>query len=139
MRIGMVLGDSSGGLSGMIDQIVQAETDGFDNFSLGQVFGVDALSYRLQNAGAKAVITNAAGLVRLNEARAEVPSITLVISIDGVGDNALGFQLDDPVDQEHRITMRQNPPDFMHVQYCHGISLFYVVLCGLCNVREIIG
>jgi len=44
MRIGMVLGDSSGGLIGMIDQIVQAEADGFDNFSIGQVFGVDALT-----------------------------------------------------------------------------------------------
>jgi acetyl-CoA synthetase len=44
---------------------------------LAILFGVDALSYRLQNAGAKAVITNAAGLVKLNEARAEVPGIEL--------------------------------------------------------------
>jgi acetyl-CoA synthetase len=58
---------------------------------LAILFGIDALSYRLQNAGVKAVITNAAGLVKLNEARAEVPGIELVISIDGAGDNALGF------------------------------------------------
>jgi acetyl-CoA synthetase len=58
---------------------------------LAILFGVDALSYRLQNAGAKAVITNAAGLAKLNEMRAEVPGIEFVISIDGSGDNALGF------------------------------------------------
>jgi acetyl-CoA synthetase len=58
---------------------------------LAILFGVDALSYRLQNAGAKAVITNAAGLAKLNEMRAEVPGIAFVISIDGPGDNALGF------------------------------------------------
>jgi acetyl-CoA synthetase len=58
---------------------------------LAILFGVDALSYRLQNAGAKAVITNAAGLAKLNEARAAVPSVELVISIDGAGDDALGF------------------------------------------------
>jgi acetyl-CoA synthetase len=58
---------------------------------LAILFGIDALSYRLQNAGVKAVITNAAGLVKLNEARAQVPGIELVISIDGAGDNALGF------------------------------------------------
>ena len=46
MRIGMVLGDSSGGLIGMIDQIVQAEADGFDNFSIGQVFGGKVIEMR---------------------------------------------------------------------------------------------
>jgi acetyl-CoA synthetase len=59
---------------------------------LAILFGVDALSYRLQNAGAKAVVTNAAGLVKLNEMRAELPGIEFVISIDGPGDSALGFQ-----------------------------------------------
>jgi acetyl-CoA synthetase len=58
---------------------------------LAILFGVDALSYRLQNAGAKVVITNAVGLVKLNEARATVPGVERVISIDGAGDNALGF------------------------------------------------
>ena len=33
---------------------------------LAILFGVDALSYRLQNAGVKAVITNAQGLAKLN-------------------------------------------------------------------------
>ena len=44
MRIGLTLGDSSGGLPAMIDQIAQAEADGFDSFFMGQVFGPDVLT-----------------------------------------------------------------------------------------------
>jgi acetyl-CoA synthetase len=56
------------------------------------LFGPDALAYRLQNSGAKALITNAQGLAKLAEVRSEVPAVSLVLSIDGVGDGALGFQ-----------------------------------------------
>src|ERR1044072_7052067 len=58
---------------------------------LAILFGVDALTYRLQNAGVKAVITNAQGLAKLNEARAALPELSLVLSIDGPGDGALGL------------------------------------------------
>jgi acetyl-CoA synthetase len=56
------------------------------------LFGPDALAYRLQNSGAKALITNAQGLAKLAEVRAEVPGVSLVLSTDGPGDGALGFQ-----------------------------------------------
>jgi acetyl-CoA synthetase len=82
----------------LLPQAPEAATAHIAIYKLGAIalplailFGVDALSYRLQNAGAKAVITNAAGLAKLNEVRAELPGIELVISIDGPGDNALGF------------------------------------------------
>jgi acetyl-CoA synthetase len=58
---------------------------------LAILFGVDALSYRLQNAGVKAVITNAQGLARLAEIRHELPQLSLVLSIDGAADGALDF------------------------------------------------
>src|SRR2546423_5479098 len=58
---------------------------------LAILFGVDALSYRLQNAGVKAVITNAQGLAKLTEIRGELPGLSLVLSIDGPGDGALGL------------------------------------------------
>ena len=45
---------------------------------LAILFGVDALTYRLQNAGVKAVITNAQGLAKLTEARASLPELSLV-------------------------------------------------------------
>jgi len=58
---------------------------------LAILFGVDALSYRLQNAGAKAVITNAQGLAKLDQIRHELPDLKLVLSIDGPSDGTLGF------------------------------------------------
>src|SRR5207248_2401918 len=59
---------------------------------LAILFGVDALSYRLQNAGVKAVITNAQGVAKLNEIRGQLADLSLVLSIDGPGEGALGFR-----------------------------------------------
>jgi acetyl-CoA synthetase len=58
---------------------------------LASLFGVDALSYRLQNAGVKALLCNAAGLAKLAAVRAELPALALVVSTDGAADGALGF------------------------------------------------
>jgi acetyl-CoA synthetase len=58
---------------------------------LATLFGVDALSYRLKDAGAKAALTNAAGLAKLAELRGALPDLSLVLSLDGAGDGALGF------------------------------------------------
>jgi acetyl-CoA synthetase len=58
---------------------------------LATLFGVDALAYRLQNSQAKVLITNAQGLAKLAEIRAQLPELRLVLSLDGAGDGALGF------------------------------------------------
>jgi acetyl-CoA synthetase len=58
---------------------------------LASLFGVDALTYRLQNAGVKALVCNAAGLAKLAAIRAELPALALVVSLDGAADGALGF------------------------------------------------
>jgi acetyl-CoA synthetase len=55
------------------------------------LFGRDALSYRLQNSGAKALLTNTQGLAKLCEIRDEVPGLSCVLSIDGEGDGAGDF------------------------------------------------
>jgi acetyl-CoA synthetase len=55
------------------------------------LFGPDALSYRLQNSGAKALLTNAQGLVKLAEVHGEVPDLACVLSIDGAGDGGGDF------------------------------------------------
>jgi len=57
---------------------------------LAILFGGDAIKYRLQDAGAKAVITNAQGAAKLAEMRGDV-SVSLVLSTDGPGDGAQGF------------------------------------------------
>jgi acetyl-CoA synthetase len=63
---------------------------------LAALFGTDAVAYRLQNAGAKALITNGQGLAKLAEiSRGHADSLAdlqLVLSVDGPGDGALGFQ-----------------------------------------------
>jgi acetyl-CoA synthetase len=55
------------------------------------VFGPEAISYRLQNSGAKAVITNAQGAAKVGEIRAEAPELKVVISIEGAGDGVEDF------------------------------------------------
>src|SRR3954452_7600279 len=57
---------------------------------LAILFGVDALTHRLQNSGARAVITNATGAGKLKALGDSVP-VELVLSIDGPQDAALGF------------------------------------------------
>src|SRR5437660_5160878 len=58
---------------------------------LAVLFGVDALSYRLQNSGAKAVVTNAQGAAKIAEIRENLPELRLVLSTDGPADGASGF------------------------------------------------
>lgn len=55
------------------------------------LFGTDALAYRLQDAGAKAIVTNAAGLAKLAAIRAEIPGLELAVSTDGPDGPAEGF------------------------------------------------
>src|SRR5262245_27265127 len=56
---------------------------------LAMLFGVDAISYRLRNSAAKALITNVKGLAKLADSRDAVPD--LVLSVDGAGDKVLSF------------------------------------------------
>ena len=58
---------------------------------LAMLFGADAISYRLKNSGAKALLTNAQGLAKLVGIRAEIPGVELILSIDGPEANAFGF------------------------------------------------
>lgn len=58
---------------------------------LASLFGVDALAYRLENSGARAVITNKAGLAKLLEIRGHLPALQLVLSVDGANHDVLDF------------------------------------------------
>ena len=58
---------------------------------LAVLFGADALSYRLQNSGAAALVTNARGAERIAEIRKDLPDLKLVISLDGENDGAIAF------------------------------------------------
>jgi acetyl-CoA synthetase len=56
---------------------------------LAVLFGVDAITYRLNNSGARALITNAQGLAKLAESTEPLPG--LVLCVDGPHGKAAGF------------------------------------------------
>jgi len=58
---------------------------------LASLFGVEALIYRLENSGARAVITDAAGFIKLGEIRDKLPDLKFILSVDRPSDGALGF------------------------------------------------
>lgn len=58
---------------------------------LAALFGVDALAYRLRDAGAKALITNAVGVAKLAQIRDELPGLQCVLSTDGPDGAAEGY------------------------------------------------
>jgi acetyl-CoA synthetase len=58
---------------------------------LAMLFGVDAISYRLEDSGARALITNAQGLAKLPAIRDVAPGVELVWSIDGSADGVEDF------------------------------------------------
>jgi acetyl-CoA synthetase len=49
---------------------------------LSSLFGVDALLYRLENAGARAIVTNQAGLLRLADIRDSLTGLDILLTID---------------------------------------------------------
>jgi acetyl-CoA synthetase len=58
---------------------------------LALLFGVEALSYRLQNSGAKALVTNAQGLAKITGLRNQLPDLKLILSLDGADRGAADF------------------------------------------------
>jgi acetyl-CoA synthetase len=58
---------------------------------LAVLFGMDALSYRLQNSGAAALVTNKRGVERIAEVRKDIPALKMMLSLDGPADGVLGF------------------------------------------------
>ncbi|GJD72004.1 AMP-binding protein [Methylobacterium goesingense] len=56
---------------------------------LAGLFGPDALRYRLKDAGARVLVTDAAGFEKLEAIRADLPDLALVIRTDGACDGAV--------------------------------------------------
>ena len=58
---------------------------------LASLFGADALEYRLQDAGVRALITDAAGLAKIAGIRASLPDLQIIVCTDGADGAALSF------------------------------------------------
>jgi acetyl-CoA synthetase len=82
---------------------------------LAILFGNEAISYRLQDSGARALITNAQGLEKLAGARAALPDLELVLSVDGAADGAEDFQavLARATDEFTPVATRSEDPALM--------------------------
>ena len=82
---------------------------------LAILFGNEAISYRLQDSGARALITNAQGLEKLAGARAAMPNLELVLSVDGAADGAENFQavLARAADEFTPVATRSDDPALM--------------------------
>ncbi|TYC53632.1 AMP-binding protein [Rhodobacterales bacterium] len=82
---------------------------------LASLFGLEALRYRLSDAGAKVLITDTAGLEKLAEIRDDLPELQLVVSVDGAADGALAFDdlLSAASDQFETLTGSPDTPALM--------------------------
>ena len=58
---------------------------------LAILFGVEGVSYRLSNAGAKALVTNAHGVAKVAAVRDALPDLRVVVSVDGPDAGAAGW------------------------------------------------
>jgi acetyl-CoA synthetase len=58
---------------------------------LAGLFGPEALAYRLADSGARALVTDAAGLAKVAPLRAGLPALDLVVNRDGAGEGALAY------------------------------------------------
>ena len=72
---------------------------------LAVLFGIDALTYRLDDAGVTGLITNAAGLAKLRSTPGGMPAFKLLLSIDGP----------DGVAQSYNDALANQSPDFTPV------------------------
>ena len=72
---------------------------------LAVLFGIDALTYRLDDASVTGLITNAAGLAKLRSAPGGMPAFKLLLSIDGADGSA----------QAYNEALANQPSDFTPV------------------------
>ena len=82
---------------------------------LADLFGVEALAYRLADAGAKVVVTNRAGAIKLAEIRDQLPDLELVLTVDGIGEGAEDFHrlLAEASDRFEAVTTLAEDPALM--------------------------
>lgn len=59
---------------------------------LAALFGVDAIEYRLRDAGAKVVLTNAAGVSKLRAIESPLADLSAIVSVDGPDGAVLGLE-----------------------------------------------
>ncbi|MGA4550843.1 AMP-binding protein [Methylorubrum aminovorans] len=92
---------------------------------LAGLFGVEALRHRLTDSGARAIVTDAAGLTKLERLRADLPDLTTILSIDGADGHAEDFfavLADAPDGFETRATGPDDPALMIYTSGTTGLA-----------------
>ncbi len=82
---------------------------------LADLFGVEALAYRLGDAGARVVVTNRAGAAKIAEIRDQLPGLELVLTVDGPTEGTEDFHrlLAEASDRFEAVTTSADDPALM--------------------------
>ncbi|WP_269585169.1 acyl-CoA synthetase [Roseibium sp. Sym1] len=89
---------------------------------LAALFGLDALTYRLGDSGAKALVTDTAGLAKLADIRDGLPGLELVVSVDGPETGALSFDALLSAASDRFDTLASTPDDPALMIYTSGTT-----------------
>ncbi|EEE47330.2 AMP-binding protein [Roseibium alexandrii] len=89
---------------------------------LAALFGLEALSYRLSDSGANALVTDTAGLAKLSEVRDQLPGLDLVISVDGPEQGVAAFSDLQELSSDTFQTVRTRPNDPALMIYTSGTT-----------------
>jgi acetyl-CoA synthetase len=89
---------------------------------LFQLFGEQALEFRLRDSGAAALVTDAAGLGRIGDIRAALPALRLVFSADGAGEGVLDLQAEMARASDHFVPVLTGPDDPALIVYTSGTT-----------------
>ncbi|MHA7776164.1 AMP-binding protein [Roseibium sp. M-1] len=89
---------------------------------LAALFGLDALSYRLADSGARVLVTDSAGLAKLAEIRDGLPGLDLVVSVDGPDSGVDGFDALQEAASDRFETLATTPDDPALMIYTSGTT-----------------
>ena len=89
---------------------------------LAALFGVEALEYRLQNCGAKALITGESSLAKIAEIRDRLSALEITWSIDGDDGTAQDFHAGLAVQDDQFETVDTGPDDPALMIYTSGTT-----------------
>ena len=89
---------------------------------MAALFGLEALKYRLNDSGARGLITDTAGLAKLSDIRDAVPGLDLVISIDGPESGVESFDGLLEIASDRFETLATTPDDPSMMIYTSGTT-----------------
>ncbi|WP_299818494.1 AMP-binding protein [uncultured Roseibium sp.] len=89
---------------------------------LASLFGHEALRYRLSDSGARALVTDSAGLAKLVEIQDDLPSLELVVSVDGPDSGVHAFEELLAAASDSFETLQTTPDDPALMIYTSGTT-----------------